>query len=768
MESSIVLFCSICQEELTHDKVSYSCNHAFCFKCCPYLLFKLLKTFGLNWKFFERPEKEYPCPICSKVFSKFPFEQVFEDFKSTSEIFQENEIPDNKAENPAMYLSSFRDSSFNEPTTEKKMHKKTLSIPNFEEKNSEIVKFQCSCPEKHALTHFCFKCKTAICHPLLKSLHSNHIPNVSLQDFNLLKTNSEALNYKVGTLLENFMKFNESFINKIEASRKSLITQFDNMIDEIICELKSMKSFNLEKINRETDFLRTQTKIIQSSLAFIQKELSQNFSNLHPNKQFQLVRLLEDIKSDKYEVKEGDWKIKYDEMLGNFEYIKKNISNVKQTVFSEENRIMKFGDSEFFKIEKQEPDRLNEIFQNFKTNPTDMLKQPEFSIIDVGSFYGNWYKSNLSCGFMIKEESFIAWAGYSKDESGILRYPLIVYNISQMKKELIFQKDSKFSKITQVSTYPQDDINYFNKKWLYTADSAGVLRIYEISAEKSFKLLSEINTKIEKEKAILSAKIFHDKFKELDSKSFKNNEKDEITHCYVMIVLNDPLLPILLYRRVNESIFSNGLKWELFRKIANPLKKHCYTINFHYDEALSKTRFYFGFSQKFIAIYDLKTNKWETTDFETKDRVNSIEFFFRKRMMTVASFTSLYSVENQTEGFVIYSQYNRTLVIGNLETRQIVRKIEFPHVCKILDCYVWNSPHDNYIGETYLVMVTREKNSIQIIDFDSLNVLFIKKFEQYPINLVKVLKKDQENYRESVACFFEDGDASKIVVFEKK
>ena len=136
--------------------------------------------------------------------------------------------------------------------------------------------------------------------------------------------------------------------------------------------------------------------------------------------------------------------------------------------------------------------------------------------------------------------------------------------------------------------------------------------------------------------------------------------------------------------------------------------------------------------------------------------------------MTAASFSSFCNLENQNEGFLIYSQYNKTLIIGNLETRQIVRKIDFPHVCKILDCSVWNCPQGSCAEETFLVMATREKNSIQIIDFDSLGVLFIKKFEHYPINLIKVLKKDQENYKESVSCFFEDGEASKIVLFEKK
>jgi len=65
-----------------------------------------------------------------------------------------------------------------------------------------------------------------------------------------------------------------------------------------------------------------------------------------------------------------------------------------------------------------------------------------------------------------------------------------------------------------------------------------------------------------------------------------------------------------------------------------------------------------------------------------------------------------------------------------------------------------------------------QPNSIIILDFDTLNVLFVKNLDQQPINLIKVLKKidknNEETYNEGLVFCLGHGEQNKIVLFEKQ
>ena len=127
--------------------------------------------------------------------------------------------------------------------------------------------------------------------------------------------------------------------------------------------------------------------------------------------------------------------------------------------------------------------------------------------------------------------------------------------------------------------------------------------------------------------------IFQDKFMELNEKQI----------CYYIMIsfYGDPSLPIFLYKKTEDSN-CNEEKWEIYRKITNPNNKYCYTMNFCYNEVNKKTLFYFGFSESNIGIYDLKADKLEKTELETKYNVTSMNFLFRKKQSTSNIFTFLF------------------------------------------------------------------------------------------------------------------------------
>ena len=138
----------------------------------------------------------------------------------------------------------------------------------------------------------------------------------------------------------------------------------------------------------------------------------------------------------------------------------------------------------------------------------------------------------------------------------------------------------------------------------------------------------------------------------------------------------------------------------------------------------------------------------------TKNVVYSINFFF-KNIKT-----------SEKDSFFIYT-HAQNIIIGNLETKKILRSLELPNVTCICDCCVWDST-----GGTYLLVATNNLNSIQIIDLETLSVVFIKNLDKFPINLTKVLKAVDDtkgkNTREMLSCFLEYGDNSYVSIFDLK
>ena len=726
MEPSCPKICAICHESPKEEmKIVYCCDHTFCLECFPYVCFHALKTVKNSDNFFANSEKEFPCPICLTGKTKFRYENLCQQI-------------------------------------------------NFSSKEKIKPPFKCLCPQKNDLTNFCLKCQTTFCSYCLKTIHEGHGIIIPIEE-NLLKfceKKSLQEEAKFLVLYENYSKWKDLLLKKLETSKEAFTAQFNNMIEEIIIQLQTLKEETSRKTILEIQYLNSQLELIQDSFSLLGKDFASK-QDLHPNKQFHLMKLMEDIQEvniKTIDISEG--KINFDKdrfLLGNLQNIQMILNDLQKNTGKLMNIDLEFP---LFNI--------NENISSHKqvqSNPIEYFCEMESTeiIIDEKKFYPGWCKSNLSCNFSLNPESrenYLAWAGYS-NIAGKTNYPLIIYNLSTMRKEAVLQNENQFY-INFVSHFTKEDndgIENLQKKWVYCGDMGGILRIYEINYSKSkanFSIKSEITTAktMGKTKEILSAVIFHDKFKELD-KNFAS--------CYVMISLYDSSSPLLLYKNFEdnmENTSNNEDKWEIFRKILNPTKNFCFTMNFYHDELLKKTIFYFGFSESFIALYDFKNEQWEGEKhiFPTTDRVNSINFIFMKNKFSCG----LKNNENVKNGYLVYTQENNEVIVGDIKNRKIERKVELKDVSCIYDCHFWgNNSEKNYlIVATYSVKL----KSIQILDFDTLNVLFVKKLDQFPVNIMIVPRKKikkcekipEENYNECLSCFLGKGDTSKILLFERK
>ena len=514
--------------------------------------------------------------------------------------------------------------------------------------------------------------------------------------------------------------------------------KFNQTIDEIILELQNLKKINEEK---NLEFIK-ENEIIQFFLKMIQQEVSQK--DLHPNKNLHISNLINSIKlpTEKQSISE-DFNVD-EERFSELLKLKQNVQNLKE---------MKFTITVNAK---------NNIETHYNSNLIKIL-QSESPVVTIEekTFSANFWKSNHSCFFTINEESFLAWTGFSLHEE--FKSPLIVYNLSQMKREASLPNENH-AVLNFISVFPKNETEgYLGKKILYCGDNKGVLRIYDIDIDdKGKKTNFQLKSILEcKEDEIYSAVIFVDKFREIISQhekvlDVKNDIQGDVL--YVMIATNNK--SILLYKKMINDFHTEN--WVLHKKIEHPFKFICTTMAYFHDEELKKTRFFFGFTNECISIYDFKGNNWEKTEFETRSYVSSMNFILKK-----------------TEYFLVYTQLEYySIIVGNSKSGKVVRKVDLENVTHIHDCYVWNdgyrekSGSDSILNNTYLIASCwGTPHSIVILDFENLNVLFVKNMSQNPVNSIKTLRKirknnKEEEYQDGLACFMGNSISSEIVLYE--
>ena len=348
MEGNFINNCVLCKKKLEKQETLFffSCEHCFCFKCYPYILFNALKNSDISEHFFLNPmEILSNCLICKSGISSSPIpftslsnfmnkaikreakkkpEKIKCEICNESDIYLsksccincENKYLNEKSEEIKCQMICHR---YNKPSKfycidchtyfckycnyehEKFFNHKIISDKMKEKYQMFILKNlqnKYHCPTGHILHSFCLDCKSSDCIICMNINHNNHqvrpIDEIFTKNNNFKYENSIS---DMSDLLDDFSKFQENLYNNAENSMKDFNKELDEVIIEMICSLNKLKSNIYEKMNKNYENLQSQTDLIQKSLIFLRKEIENNeIEVLHPNKLFQLNRYFNESK----------------------------------------------------------------------------------------------------------------------------------------------------------------------------------------------------------------------------------------------------------------------------------------------------------------------------------------------------------------------------------------------------------------------------------------------------------------------------------------
>lgn len=782
MELSLKQFCSLCQNTIRNDRIYFSCNHLICLHCFPFILLNIIASNGIKNDFFESTRTQFSCIICKNGQTNLPFDQISKHFTelSNEKAFRKIskiQICERCEENPAIQYC--RTCKFNFCRKCLNSVHETRAFKNHQIENCQIKKIlnKCLCGEN--IEHFCLECLLGICEFCLNKEHNNH-KKTSYQKFvSKCKEiiNLDAAKQSLLTLLGDFSIFRNDFMKSLNISLKKEHEESDKLFDNIFNLLKNLQAKYANNLSIRKKNLEAKFSLIHSSLLTLYDEIERK-ENLIPNKLYQFCHFFE---------------IKQKFQLKNFDFVQNHQLKEIIQILEQDNRHF-LGDGQikanslptegYFHSHLINKDDYvySKCYENFKSNPVELFDKQQGVLLEKENFIPIWPKSNVSCSFFLNNKTFLAWAGGIVDGNK-WKGPIIFYDLSNRKREIELQEYNSSNFLsTVISTYPK--YGFEPKRWLFSGDNDGVLRIYDLTSQlQPFSQVHKIETNLGK--AILSAIIFDDRFNEIEGNQSAKNK------IYAFITFDDGNLPIRMYSFIeNEGNYNNNnSNWEIYTEIPNPLKKECFTINFFHDEELLKTWIFFGFCFNIIN-YDLKANKWGEKQFKTSDNVTSIQFLFRERKL-------LESVRNrknqsQFERFLIYTcWYNNTIVVADINTGDISRKVELLNVESINDICLWNNnkfggsnnntSNNNNAGlENYLIVVTQNQNSIKILNFEDLSILHCKELVEskgkmiiIPTNVIKVLTKgnDDKDFKEGLIYFqttveFKDKENRQIILFE--
>ena len=737
MNQNLPIFCILCQEKLKIERIEFTCKHSLCFECLPYILYNHLQIMVLKNDMGFDIKARTSCLVCPKGKSTMSWDQLIMTVGRNTETRSQKSLDEGAAQKNS---SSERKISLYE-----KCKNSVKKLSNFFEENETIKNneelhnrskscFQnllCKCSSNKMLEYFCLDCKIAICSLCCKSLHQEH-NHVFLSD-NIFK--NEKLNYqKASENLKNinllFNDFQKSFLNTVHMIGQLEREKFNEICDELIFSINQLKKIKSQKFIEEYIQFKSHLSLIQNSIECLSQEIDKN-QEIHPNKLFQINNFcdyeifVEKIKNICLKSNENQEIIKVKNSIKEIS-AKLVEENIFKPIFQE--RVKKFPMYENTVMTDSQSTQCSKTIETYSrasdsvgSNPIELLKKNP-TILEKGTFSPGYYKSNVTTSFIMGGENYLVWPGtYSspsinkkisfslenvnitpknhKSEALKNYCCLHIYNLTLRKKETILKVNS--SKLNVISTFSND-----SKKWLYTADDFGVMRIYDIMNGKNFKEIHKIETNSGKE--ILSAIIFEDKYKEIN-----HNDKG----IYLLISFNDWKSPLLLYK------LDIGKEEEIIREIRNPLKKSCWTLNFYHNQNISKTCIFAGFTSSFIKIYDIETNSWLSQQFETKAPVYSINFI---------------TGENEDYGtnFVVYTQGNNLIIIANIDNGKIIKKINMPNSEVVFDLCTWN-----WLKKIYFITTAQNKNAIKILDYDKSEPIVMSKEtgDFLTVNLTKIL-----------------------------
>ena len=358
------------------------------------------------------------------------------------------------------------------------------------------------------------------------------------------------------------------------------------------------------------------------------------------------------------------------------------------------------------------------------------LLKKEPILLDQGSLsYSGFASPDKSATFIIKNETFLAWP--IKDVTGKGACPLLIYNITLRKQEAILEGAT--NAIYVVSTFPKND---FPKKFLYTADGHGILRIYNI-LDKSFKEVYKIESKIKIH--MFAVTIFEDKFSEL------NRSSPENLYAIGCLHTSDS--------NGKDSLKIYNLNGEVVKDIPNPGGREWHIVNYYHDDSLEKTCIFFGDTSR-VKKYDLLKNEW-CLELKTDLNVLNLKFVLRNNL-------------GKTEKWLVFTELYKIRMV-NLDDPTIIRKFNLEKVNSICDIFVWDNVRNNLV---LAIQGRGQPDCIKVLDFDTFEVLASKLAsfpKSFPMNVMKVIfRNEKEESREGLVSvqYSSIESESSIVLYE--
>lgn len=731
--------CDLCNEESNNQNLQYSCSHSFCYDCFPYLILAIIHSQGITSDLLQNPNLEFLCLICQKGHLNLPFEKI-STYISEKQFNSKTISLSNKEINPKICESCERNQSLYDCRECDQFYCETCLVSSHEKNKKfsqhEIVNLEhcnliqnkvnkqilCKCTRKKPLDFFCLDCKGAFCKLCAGLIHINHCIKPLREILRENQINMGHSQKLCKNLLDSFKKLKENLLKRTKEKIETFNEDFNLLIYQIIDALRRMKEKNKEYCDRSFKKLENQLFLIESSISQINEDFisqNQDKNSFHPNKTFQLSQFIKNTLDKKIIVNEPENKDEKDQ--------NESLKEIHRILFEDFhefdlNLVYDFKESGVFFAD-------NIVFHQNKTNifksdPVKALKKRPITLPNNLDFF--WYPAKVSASFIINEESFIIWPGNQTKKK---YFPLYVYNLTTMNIETILEGTSSY--FTLISTYPKYN-GYDSQKLIYTSDNEGQFKIYSIDEDKKFSEMHKFN--INTGKGIASAIIIEDRFHELGIYG-ENNVG------YAIICPNDVHMNIRIYKIKKEGR-------ELIREVKNPLNNICYCLNYYYDENKSKTKVFFGFSDSFIQIYDLKNDAWLIERFQTETFVRSISFFEQK-------------INGKTkEDYLIFSQNNAIITLANINKGILYKKIVIPNVLRVLDFCEWDK---------FLILTTQDKNFIKVVNLETFELMFSKEMEDVPIlNIIKVLKNEKKlgTIKECIICLEACYEKSRINIFE--
>ena len=736
--------CFLCHENLstTNNEIKFTCGHIFCDKCFPYILFYILDSQGIHPSFFTNPASEYPCLICKKGKSRIPFENILASLKKQNQDLELRKCEEDCGNMATLYCEDcdqyYCDECNNKVhiSSKKFMNHKSILIDQSKNiiKSKLIAKnLKCHCPSNQSIELFCLACSTGLCKYCALTHHEKH-EKIHFSDAQTFwqKVDFAQAKQFFHQLAQKFQDIKTNLLEEIHNLREKQNNELNELMDRIIKIILEIKERNHEKSLQEAKNVEIQLSLIEECLEFLKKDLEVGYI-LPPNKLLQICNFFPVYEKEKKMSLQNFCleKLNFEDFLefdGKLNTFLQNIETNKKTLLNFSSKIGQISilNSKFIS---------NDFYELSTNDPLAILQNPPL-VLHKENFCPKCKKSNVSCSFTVNSKWYLSWAGCLLG-SIWNTYPLYLHNLSTNQKNeqnLTPLAKENQAMITVVNTYPQQK----EAKWLYCGDMKGVIRMFEVS---TFKEICRIET--EKEKAILAAVVFEDKFDEIKDKSFSDQS------LYILVSLEDENSPLKIYN------LQKNFTFLLLKEIKKPVNKMCYSLNYFHDELQSKTQCYCGFSNSFIKSIDLKTLHWESHQFETQDHVTSINFVLRLMEEPL----------KYAERSLIYTQMNSLIVVADVDSGK-TRKKNLEKSLRINDLKVCKIGGKN---ETRFILIVCDTNWIKLINFENFEVLKSIETPEETVGLVQALRLNEKNKeKQCMITFIGSAYKSQIGCFEEK